>query len=177
MPVIRHHGVTPTIPDTAWLAPTATVIGDVVLGEHASLWFNVVARGDCNYIRIGDRSNIQDNSTIHVSVDTWPTIIGNDVVGGHNILLHGCTIRDRVLVGMGSTVMDGVEVGEESIIGAGALVTPHTKIPPRSLVLGRPGRVVRRVTDEEVEEVIVFGVKSYLAYKEEYAPWRRPDTR
>jgi len=166
--IIPHHGLTPTVPDTAWLAPTATVIGDVVLGEHASLWFNVVARGDVNYIRIGDRSNIQDNSTIHVSVDTWPTIIGNDVIAGHNVLLHGCTVRDRVLIGMGSVLMDGVEVGEESIVGAGSLVSPHTRIPPRSLALGRPARVVRRVTDEELEGMVMFGVNAYMEYKESY---------
>jgi carbonic anhydrase/acetyltransferase-like protein (isoleucine patch superfamily) len=166
--ILPHHGATPLIPPSAYLAPTATVIGDVVLGEHASLWFNVVVRGDVNYIRIGDRTNIQDNSTIHVSIATWPTIIGNDVVGGHNILLHGCTIRDRVLVGMGATVMDGVVVGEESIIGAGALVTPGTQVPPRSLVLGRPGRVARAVTDDEVRDLILFGVENYLQYKETY---------
>ena len=168
--IIPHHGKTPVIPQTAYLAPTATVIGDVELGEHASLWFNVVVRGDCNYIRIGDRSNIQDNSTIHVHIKTHPTIIGNDVVAGHNVLLHGCTVKNRVLVGMGSALLDGVEVGEESIIGAGTLVTPGTKIPPRSLVLGRPGRVTRKVTDDELKNMIMFGVENYLEYKETYPP-------
>ena len=166
--IIPHHGKHPEIPATAYLAPTATVIGDVILGDHASLWFNVVVRGDVNYIRIGDRTNIQDNSTIHVSINTHPTVIGNDVVGGHNILLHGCTIRDRVLVGMGSTVMDGVTVGEECIVGAGTLLTPGTQVPPRSLVTGRPGRVVRQITDDEVENLIMFGVRNYLEYKETY---------
>ncbi len=166
--VIPHHGVDPVIPDSVYLAPTATVIGDTVLGEDASLWFNVVVRGDVNYIRIGERTNIQDNSTIHVSIDTWPTIVGNDVVGGHNILLHGCTIKDRVLVGMHSTVMDGVVVGEESIVAAGSLLSPGSEFPPRSLILGRPGRVVRRVTDAEVEDLIMFGVRNYLEYKETY---------
>jgi len=166
--ILPHHGISPTIPDTAFLAPTATVIGDTVLGEHSSLWFNVVVRGDVNFIRIGDRTNIQDNSTIHVSLDTFPTIIGNDVLGGHNILLHGCTVKDRVLVGMGAIIMDGAEIGEESIVGAGSLVTPGTIIPPRSLVTGRPGRVVRRVTDQEVEDIIMFGVRNYLEYKETY---------
>ena len=166
--ILPHHGVTPTIPKSAYLAPTATVIGDVVMGQDSSLWFNVVARADVNFIRIGDRTNIQDNSTIHVSVDTWPTIIGNDVVGGHNILLHGCTVKDRVLIGMGSVLQDGAVIGEESIVGAGALVTPGTQIPPRSLVLGRPGRVVRQVTDQEVSDMIMFGVKAYVGYKETY---------
>jgi carbonic anhydrase/acetyltransferase-like protein (isoleucine patch superfamily) len=166
--VIPHHGITPVIPPSAYLAPTATVIGDVVLGEDASLWFNVVVRGDVNFIRIGDRTNIQDNSTIHVSIDTHPTVIGNDVVAGHNVLLHGCTVRNRVLVGMGALLMDGVEVGEESIVGAGSLLTPDTRIPPRSLVVGRPGRVARRVTDAEVEDLILFGVRNYLQYKTTY---------
>ncbi len=166
--ILPHHGKTPVIPASAYLAPTATVIGDTVLGEHASLWFNVVVRGDVNFIRIGDRTNIQDNSTIHVSIDTWPTIIGNDVVGGHNILLHGCTVKDRVLIGMGSTIMDGAVIGEESIVGAGSLVTPGTRVPPRSLVMGRPGRVARRVTDDEVRDLILFGVENYLHYKETY---------
>jgi len=168
MLILPHHGVHPTIPKTAFIAPTATVIGDVVLGEHASIWFGTVVRGDVNYIRIGDRTNIQDNSTIHVTHDTHPTIVGSDVVGGHNIVLHGCVIKDRVLVGMGSTVLDGAEVGEESIIGAGSLITPGTRIPPRSLVLGRPGRVVRQVNDEELEEMILSGVRHYLQYKETY---------
>lgn len=166
--VIPHHGVTPVVPPTAYLAPTATVIGDVELGEEASLWFNVVLRGDVNSIRVGPRSNIQDNSTVHVHVGTHATRIGADVVAGHNVLLHGCTVKDRVLVGMGSVLMDGVEVGEESIIGAGSLLTPGTKIPPRSLVVGRPGRVARPVTDDEVEHLIMYGVRNYLEYKETY---------
>jgi carbonic anhydrase/acetyltransferase-like protein (isoleucine patch superfamily) len=166
--VIPHGGKTPVIPRSAFLAPTATVIGDVVLGEESSLWFNVVVRGDVNSIRIGDRTNIQDNSTVHVHVKDFPTVIGNDVVGGHNVLLHGCTVKDRVLIGMGSVLMDGVEVGEECIVGGGSLLTPGTRVPPRSLVTGRPARVVRPVTDEEVEDLILFGVKSYLRYKETY---------
>ena len=132
MPLIMaHQGKTPVIPASAYLAPTATVIGDVALGESASLWFNVVVRGDCNFIRIGDRTNIQDNSTIHVHVNDHPTLVGNDVVGGHNILLHGCTIKDRILIGMGSTIMDGVVVGEESIVAAGSLLVPGTVVPPQ----------------------------------------------
>ena len=110
--IIPHHGKTPVIPDSAYLAPTATVIGDVVLGEQASLWFNVVVRGDVNFIRIGDRTNIQDNSTIHVHVEDCPTVIGNDVVGGHNIIVHGCTVEDRVLIEISST-----EGTKERVVG------------------------------------------------------------
>lgn len=166
--VIPHGGKHPVIPASAFLAPTATVIGDVVLGEDASLWFNVVVRGDVNFIRIGNRTNIQDNSTIHVHVDDHPTVIGNDVVGGHNVLLHGCTVHDRVLIGMGSTLMDGVVVGEECIVGGGSLLIPGTRVPPRSLVVGRPARVVRPVTDDEVESLILYGVRNYLQYKQTY---------
>jgi gamma-carbonic anhydrase len=169
MVILPHHGVHPTIPRSAFIAPGATIVGDVVLGEHASIWFHTVVRGDVNYIRIGDRTNIQDNSTIHVTHDTHPTIVGADVVGGHNIVLHGCVIRDRVLIGMGSIVLDGAEVGEECIIGAGSLVTPGTRIPPRSLALGRPAKVVRSLTDKEVEEMILAGVQNYLRYKETYS--------
>jgi carbonic anhydrase/acetyltransferase-like protein (isoleucine patch superfamily) len=166
--ILPHHGIHPRIPETAFIAPTATVIGDVVLGEHASIWFHTVVRGDVNTIRIGARTNIQDNSTIHVTHDTWPTIVGDDVVGGHNIILHGCVIKDRVLIGMGSTVLDGAEVGEESIVGAGSLITPGTRVPPRSLILGRPAKVVRQVSDEEVEDLILAGARNYLRYKETY---------
>lgn len=168
MLILPHHGIHPRIPETAFIAPTATVIGDVVLGEHASIWFHTVVRGDVNTIRIGARTNIQDNSTIHVTHDTWPTIVGDDVVGGHNIILHGCVIKDRVLIGMGSTVLDGAEVGEESIVGAGSLITPGTRVPPRSLILGRPAKVVRQVSDEEVEDLILAGARNYLRYKETY---------
>lgn len=166
--IVPHHGKKPVIPASAFVAPNATVIGEVELGEGASLWWNVVARGDVNAIRIGDRTNIQDNSTIHVDKGRWPTLIGNDVVGGHNILLHGCTVGDRVLVGMGSILMDGVEVGEESIVGAGSLLPPGARIPRRSLVMGRPATVVRKVTDEEVERLILYGVKTYLELKDSY---------
>jgi carbonic anhydrase/acetyltransferase-like protein (isoleucine patch superfamily) len=167
--VIAHHGKTPVVPDSAYLAPTATVIGDVVLGEDASLWFNVVVRGDVNYIRIGDRTNIQDNSTIHVHDDDHPTVIGNEVLGGHNILLHGCTVEDRVLVGMGAVVMDGAVIGEESIVAAGTLVTPGKRFPRRSLIAGRPGRVVRAVTDDEVTRLILYGIENYIALKATYS--------
>ena len=168
MLILPHHGVLPAIPPTAYIAPTATLIGDVVLGEHASIWFNTVIRGDVNFIRIGDRTNIQDNSMVHVTHDTWPTVIGSDVVAGHGVILHGCVIKDRVLVGMGSIVLDGVEVGGECILGAGSLIAPGTKIPPRSLVLGRPGKIVRQISDQEVEEMILSGVRNYLRYKESY---------
>lgn len=166
--IIPHHGKHPLIPESAWLAPTATVIGEVELGEQASLWFNVVARGDVNFIRIGARTNIQDNSTIHVHVNDCPTIVGDDVVSGHNVLLHGCTIGNRVLIGMGSTIMDRVEVGEESIVAAGSLLTPGSRFPARSVVMGRPARAVRKVTDDEVRDLIIYGVQSYLEYKETY---------
>jgi carbonic anhydrase/acetyltransferase-like protein (isoleucine patch superfamily) len=119
-------------------------------------------------IRIGDRTTIQDNSTIHVTRERWPTHVGSDVVAGHNVVIHGCVVRDRVLVGMGAIILDGAEVGEESIVGAGTLVPPGMKVPPRSLILGNPARIIRKVTDREVEEMILAGVRNYLQYKESY---------
>jgi carbonic anhydrase/acetyltransferase-like protein (isoleucine patch superfamily) len=168
MLVLPHHGVHPIIPKSAYVAPTAVIVGDVTLGEEASVWFHVVIRGDVNSIRIGARSNVQDNSTIHVTHDTHPTVVGDDVVCGHGVVLHGCTIRDRVLVGIGSIVLDGCVVGEESIIAAGTLLTPGTAIPPRSMVMGRPAKVIRSTTDREVEYWILSGARNYLRYKETY---------
>ena len=124
------HGVKPTVPKSCLIEETAVVIGEVVMGEDCSVWFNAVIRGDVNYIRIGERTNVQDLCTLHVTHDTHPLIIGNDVTIGHNVVLHGCTIQDRVLVGMGAIIMDGAVIGEDSVVGAGALVVEGTIVPP-----------------------------------------------
>ena len=149
MPIVEHRGVTPDIPDTCFVAPDADVIGDVTLGAFASLWFQTVARGDINSIRVGAYSNIQDLSMLHVG-DDHPCIIGAYVTGGHRVTLHGCTIEDDVLIGMGATVMNGAHVGSGSIIGAGAIVTEGVHVPPCSLVLGLPGKVDRTLPDDTV---------------------------
>jgi gamma-carbonic anhydrase len=159
--------VTPLIDPSAFIAPTASVIGDVVIGPQSSLWFGAVARGDVFHIRIGARTSIQDNSVVHVTHDRCATVVGDDCTVGHAVVLHGCTIGDRVLVGMGSVVLDDAVVGSDVLIGAGTLVTMGTRIPPRSLVLGRPGRVVRPLTDEEVARV-KEAAELYVGFRGEY---------
>jgi carbonic anhydrase/acetyltransferase-like protein (isoleucine patch superfamily) len=144
---------TPKIDPSVLIVDSAQVIGDVEIGEQSSVWFNAVIRGDVNYIRIGKRTNIQDGSVLHVARRTFPLIIGDEVTVGHNVTLHACTIASRCLIGMGAVVMDDVEIGEYSIVGAGSLVTPGTKIPPHSLVMGSPARIKRQVTEEEIRGI------------------------
>ncbi len=144
---------TPKIDDSALVMESAQIIGDVVIGEESSVWFNAVIRGDVNHIRIGNYTNIQDGCVLHVARKTLPLIVGDEVTVGHNVTLHACTIGSRCLIGMGAIVMDGAEVGEHSIVGAGALVTPGTKIPPGSLVLGSPAKVKRELTEEEMRSI------------------------
>jgi carbonic anhydrase/acetyltransferase-like protein (isoleucine patch superfamily) len=157
------RGVRPSLGARAWVAPTATVIGDVHLGEDSSIWFGAVLRGDYFPIRIGARSNIQDGSVVHITADRASTTVGDDVTVGHMVLLHGCTVGRGCLVGMGSTLLDGAVIGEESLIAAGSLVTPGTKIPPRSFAVGRPARVLRPVRDEDLVWIREAG-RLYVEY-------------
>lgn len=143
----------PVLEEGVFVAEGAQVIGDVVVGKGSSIWFNTVVRGDVHYIRIGCRTNIQDNSVIHVTTGKHPTVVGDEVTVGHRVLLHGCRVQDRALIGMGSVVLDGVVIGEESFIGAGSLVTPGTEIPPRVLALGSPCKVKRELTPEEIRQL------------------------
>ena len=161
------QGIKPTIPDSAFIEETAVVIGDVIIGEDASVWFHTVIRGDVHYIRIGARTNIQDLSLLHVTHNDYPLVIGNDVTVGHRVVLHGCTIKDRVLVGMGAIIMDGAEIGEDSLVGAGALVTEQTVVPPKSLILGSPAKVKRPVTEKELAW-IRESAKNYVQYARQY---------
>jgi carbonic anhydrase/acetyltransferase-like protein (isoleucine patch superfamily) len=131
-----------------YIAKTAVVLGDVRLGDHASVWYNATVRGDINYIEIGHHSNIQDNAVLHLA-DEFPCIIGNYVTGGHSAIVHACTVGNEVLIGMGATILDGAVVGDQSLIGANALVTPGTKIPAGSMVMGSPAKVVRALKPEE----------------------------
>ena len=144
----KHLFQDPVIPDTAYVAKEAAVMGDVTIGDQASIWPGCVLRGDINSIRVGDRSNIQDGTIVHLA-DDYGVEIGNDVTIGHAAIIHACRIEDECLVGMGATVMDGSVIGKNSIIGAGALVTGSTKVPPGSLVLGSPAKVFRILTPEE----------------------------
>lgn len=141
-------GKAPFISPSAFIAPNASIIGDVVVEEHASIWFQAVLRGDLNSIRIGPRSNVQDGAVIHLS-DHFGTFLGERVTVGHGAILHACKVDDEVLIGMNSVILDGAEIGARSIIGANALVTGGTKIPPGSLVLGSPSKVVRTLSLEE----------------------------
>jgi len=152
MALIRgFRGKHPAIAGSAFLADTATVIGDVTIGAHSSVWFGAVVRGDVYHVRIGAETSIQDNTVIHVTHDQYATTVGDRVTVGHGVVLHGCTVRDLVIVGMGSIILDQADVGERCIVGAGALVTPGTKIPSGHLVVGAPARVKRPLTEEELE--------------------------
>ncbi|MEW9050478.1 MAG: gamma carbonic anhydrase family protein [Neobacillus sp.] len=147
---IPYKGISPAIHESVFVAPGAYLIGDVRIGEGSTVWFNAVLRGDDGPIMIGKRCSIQDNSTIHL-FEGFPVEIADDVTIGHNVILHGCKIGRSSIIGMGSTLLDNVEVGEECIIGANTLLSGGIKIPPRSLVLGSPGRVVRELTDKDLQ--------------------------
>src|SRR5215831_7263889 len=143
-PDIRpYRGKLPQIAVSAYIDPACVIVGDVVIGEEASVWPLCVIRGDVNYIRIGARTNIQDGSILHVMKDEYPLILGDDVTVGHAATLHGCTIMNRCLIGMRATILNGVVIGEGSIVAAGTLLTERTTVPPRSLVMGSPGKVKR----------------------------------
>ena len=163
----KFRGKSPIIPDSCYISESVDLIGDVTLGENVSLWFGTVIRGDMHHITIGARSNIQDNSVIHVTTDISPTRIGDEVTVGHNAIIHGATIEDRCLIGMGSIIMDDVVVGEGSIVGAGAVVPPNMIIPPRSLVVGLPAKIVRQTKDEELE-MIIERAQNYIDFSQEY---------
>src|SRR5438067_12802517 len=138
----------PALGSNVYIAKGAVILGDVTIGDHSSIWYNAVVRGDINRILIGHHTNIQDNAVLHLS-DDWPCLVGSYVTVGHGAILHACTVGDEVLIGMGSTILDGAVVGEQSLVGARALVTPGTQIPPGSLVMGAPAKVVRQLTTEE----------------------------
>jgi carbonic anhydrase/acetyltransferase-like protein (isoleucine patch superfamily) len=161
------RGVHPQIHPTAYVEPSAQVIGDVHLGEEASIWCNCTVRGDIHYIRIGDRSNVQDNSVIHVRHGSHPTILEAEVTVGHSATLHGCYVEQGCLIGIGSILLDDVRIGARSLVAAGSLVSPGTVIPPRSLVMGFPARVKRPLTDEEVANLELFW-RNYVEYTREY---------
>jgi gamma-carbonic anhydrase len=160
----------PTIHSRAWVVPGATVIGDVILEEESSVWYGAVLRGDINRIVIGPRSNIQDNAVVHVDTN-YPTTMGELVTVGHTAIVHACTIDNEVLIGMGSVILDDVEVGARSIVGANALVTIGMKIPPGSLVLGSPAKIRRQLTLDEQKDIARWAwsyVETAKQYREFY---------
>lgn len=151
MAILPHHGKTPQIPASVFVAGSADVIGEVTVGEHSSIWFQVVIRGDVHTIEIGARTNIQDQSCLHVTRKRSPLKVGDDCTIGHRVVLHGCTVGNRVLVGMGAIVMDDARIGDDCIIGAGSLVTQGSQIPAGHLALGSPAKVARPLKKEELE--------------------------
>jgi carbonic anhydrase/acetyltransferase-like protein (isoleucine patch superfamily) len=162
-----YKGILPQIASTAFIEASAQVIGSVEIGEHSSVWFNCVIRGDVHYIRIGHSTNIQDGTVIHVTNGRFPTEIGNHVTIGHGVMIHGCTIKDRSLIGIGAIILDNATIGEKSFIAAGSLVTPGTVIPPRSMVMGSPAKVRREVTEAEIA-LIERHWQNYIEYKNNY---------
>jgi len=160
-------GKKPRIGQRVFVAENAALIGDVEIGNDCSIWFGTTVRGDVNLIRIGSRTNVQDNCTIHVTHENWPTIIAEEVTIGHGAIVHGCTVHRGALIGMGSRVLDGAVVGESALIGAGALVPEGMKVPPRTLVVGVPARVKRALTDDELAK-LEQSWRNYVSYKEKY---------
>ena len=172
--IMKFKEWTPKLGKNAWIAKGASVIGRVEMGEDSAVWFGCVVRGDVHYIKIGDRSNIQDLSMIHVThhkrddmSDGNPTIIGDDVTVGHRVMLHGCTIEDACLIGMSATILDGAVIGKESIVGASSLVTKNKVFPPRSLIMGSPAKLIRTLRDDEVTELYASASR-YVKFKNEY---------
>ncbi|KAF0245341.1 MAG: CysE/LacA/LpxA/NodL family [Planctomycetota bacterium] len=165
--ILSYRGKRPRVHGSVFAADGARVIGDVEIGEHSSLWFNSVVRGDVHWVRLGKRTNVQDNATIHVTHDTCPTTVGDDVTVGHAAVIHGCTIGSRVLVGMGALLMDRCEIGDECIVAARALVTEGFRAPAGSLVVGAPATVKRPLTPEERRKG-AEGAANYLGYVQKY---------
>lgn len=166
-------GIEPEIHPSVFIAPQAVIIGDVRIDENSSIWYNTVVRGDVNYIRIGKRTNIQDNSVLHVTSETHPLVIGNDVTAGHSVIVHGCTVHDRVLIGMGATVLDGAVIESDSIIGAGSLVPPGFTVPSGTLALGVPAKVKRKLSNQEIENITSIAEKYVMnsrTYIDRYNP-------
>ena len=161
------NGQKPQLAPDVFLADSAQVIGDVIIGGASSLWFNVVVRGDVNWIRIGQRTNIQDGSVVHVTHKEHPTAIGDDVTIGHNVTLHGCQVGDRCLIGMGAIVMDGVVIEDDAMVAAGALVAPGTRVPSGSLFSGVPAKHKRQLSQEEIRG-LKQSADNYLNYVQAY---------
>jgi carbonic anhydrase/acetyltransferase-like protein (isoleucine patch superfamily) len=165
-----YRGVVPKIASTAYIDTSAQVIGDVTVGERSSIWPNVTARGDVNAIRIGDDTNIQDNSVLHCDAGLFPLEIGNRVTVGHLAMLHGCTIEDDCLIGIAAVVLNGAKIGRGSVIAAGALVPEGAEVPPESMVMGVPAKVKRQLTPEERERFrlnAMHYVEAARTYKDE----------
>ena len=164
--ILKFKEFYPEIDSSAWIAPSADLIGNIKIGAESSVWFGCVIRSDVNEVRIGKNTNIQDLSCIHTDTNT-KTIIGDNVTVGHKVMLHGCKIEDNCLIGMSATILDNSVIGEGSIVGANSLVTSGKVFPPRSLIMGSPAKVVKELTQEEVDGLISHA-GHYVDYKNEY---------
>ncbi len=162
-----HRGRLPRLAPGVFIDDSAQVIGEVEIGDESSVWMCAVVRGDVNWIRIGRRSNVQDGTIVHVMTKTHPTLIGDNVTIGHAAVIHGCTIEDQCLIGMGAILLNGATVGTGSIVAAGTLLVEGAKIPPRSLVMGSPGKVKRSLTDAEVQDIQAYADR-YVNYRLDY---------
>lgn len=162
-----YKGISPTIPASCYIDDSAQIIGDVMLGEHSSVWMNAVVRGDVYAIRIGSSTNIQDNCVLHGMKEQYGVILGDYVTVGHSVNLHGCTIEDRCLIGMGSIILNGAKIGAGSIIAAGTLIPEQTIVEPGSLWMGSPGKFRRKLNDKDQESILRYA-NNYLGYKDSY---------
>ncbi len=167
MGIVSYRGITPKIHPSVFIADGVHIIGDVVIGKDSSVWYNTVIRGDVNYIRIGERTNIQDNTVIHVTNKKFPTHIGSNVTIGHNAVIHACTINDYCLIGMGAIILDDAKVGPYSLIAAGAVVTMGSVIPEGMLAAGVPAKIIRPLTVEE-RQSLVQSAQNYIDYVATY---------
>jgi carbonic anhydrase/acetyltransferase-like protein (isoleucine patch superfamily) len=165
--ILPFRGRAPRLAPDVYVHSSADVIGDVEIGPASSVWLQVVIRADVERVRIGSATNIQDHATIHVASEGWPTILGNGVTVGHRVVLHGCTVGDYALIGIGAIVLDGAEVGSEALVGAGALVVPGTKVPPRTLVVGCPAKPIRDLSPREIAG-LHDSAERYVGYARSY---------
>jgi carbonic anhydrase/acetyltransferase-like protein (isoleucine patch superfamily) len=167
-----YNGISPTIPVSCYVDDSAQIIGDVVLGEHASVWMNAVLRGDVHSIRVGAHSNVQDCSVLHGMKEQYGVFLGEYVTVGHSVTLHGCTIETHCLIGMGSIILNGAVIGAGSIIAAGTVIPEKTIVEPRSLWMGAPGKFRRRLDDKDQETILRYA-RNYLGYKDAYLAERK----
>jgi carbonic anhydrase/acetyltransferase-like protein (isoleucine patch superfamily) len=165
-------GITPQIPETCYVDDSAEIIGDVILGEHASVWMNAVLRGDVHAIRVGHYSNIQDCCVLHGMKEKYGVFVGDYVTVGHSVTLHGCTVEDRCLIGMGSTILNGAQIGSGSMVAAGTLIPEKTIVEPNSLWMGSPGKFRRHLTEKDQEMILMYA-ENYLVYKQSYLRERK----
>src|ERR1700724_173907 len=168
MNVIRsYQGTTPTIPESCYVDDSAQIIGDVILGEHASVWMSAVLRADVHSIRVGAHSNVQDCSVLHGMKEQYNVVVGEYVTVGHSVTLHGCVVEDRCLIGMGSIILNGARIGAGSIIAAGTLIPEKTIVEPGSLWIGSPGKLRRKLEQKDQESILRYA-NNYLGYKDSY---------